>query len=204
MKIYRTLSLVALLAVFMISCTKSDVEPAATEQANTNASTSSNTSVTTSTSGTTNPPATRQTGDTVYAYQPGNSGAMGAAIPDSALAGNWTLVSDSTSFSDGESAAFNSEKKYTGQPGDYFNITSDGNINLKEGPNSQAIFCVLTNSATNSFELLYTQYPNAAIAGSGFIHAQLLQPVVTANSATLTSKIVTPGGIFYRQFTLKK
>ncbi len=60
MKIYKALSLVALLAVLMISCTKSDVEPVAaktTASTNTPANTSTNTST------------TQQSKDTVYAYR---------------------------------------------------------------------------------------------------------------------------------------
>jgi hypothetical protein len=175
MNILKVLTLVTLSAMLMVACTKTVVKPTAASPK-----------------------------DTVYAYSPGISGPMGAAVPDSALVGSWTLVSDSTSLSGGESKAFDSGAKYTGHPGDYFNITSEGKITMNEGSNYQTINCMEINSANNSFELWYTQYPNVAIAGSGFIHAELLQPVVTANSAILTSQIIGTMGINTRQFVLKR
>jgi hypothetical protein len=181
MKIYKALSLISLLAVLVTSCTKSTVQPAVKPIAN-----------------------TKTSQNTIYAYSPTISGAIGGTLPDPALAGNWTLVSDSTFISHGESAAFNSGTIYTGQPGDYFNINSDGKISANEGSNYQTIACVETNSANNSFELWYTQYPNVTIAGSGFIRAEFLQPVVTAHSATLTSQIVGTMGVYTRQFKLKR
>lgn len=191
MKIYKALSLAALLPGLLTSCTKSTIQPTAAKQTPTQTAT-------------TNPTATRQTQDTIVAYHPDNSGAMGAAIPDPSLAGNWVLVSDSTSLTGGEKPEFDSGSKYTGQPGDYFNITSDGKISMKEGSSYQAIACVETDSGNSSFELWYTQYPNVAIAGGGFIRADFLQPVVTAHSAVLTSQIAGTMGIYSRRFTLKR
>lgn len=189
MKIYKALSLIALLPVLMSSCTKSDVQPA------TQASTQTTT---------TDPTATQQAQDTIVIYHPNNSGAMGAAVPDSALVGNWTLVSDSTSLTGGEKPAFDSGSKYTGQPGDYFNITSNGKISMNEGSNYQAIACVETDSGKDLFELWYTQYPNVALAGGGFIRAELLKPLVSAHSAVLTTQVVGTMGIYSRRFTLKR
>ena len=191
MKINKALSLAALLPMLLISCTKSTVQPTAGKQTSTQTTT-------------TNPTATQQAQDTIVAYHPDNSGAMGAAIPDQALAGNWVLVSDSTYLTNGEKPEFDSGSKYIGQPGDYFNIANNGIISMKEGSNSQAIDCVETDSGNSSFELWYTQYPNVAIAGGGFIRAELLHPVVTAHSAVLTSQVVGTMGIYSRQFTLKR
>jgi hypothetical protein len=181
MKICKALSFVVLSSVLTISCTKSNVQPAATPLAN-----------------------TKTTQDTIYAYSPAISGPIGAALPDPALAGNWTLVSDSTSLTGGEKPGFDSGSKYTGQPGDYFNITSDGKISMNEGSNYQAIDCVETDSGKNLFELWYTQYPNVALAGGGFIRAELLKPLVSAHSAVLTTQVVGTMGIYSRRFTLKR
>jgi hypothetical protein len=194
MKILRIIPLLALSGMMLASCSKTDVTPiAATPVAETSTPAAN-----------TNTMATQQGRDTVYAYRPDNSGAMGAVIPDSALAGNWTLVSDSTSITHGQSSAFDSGVKYIGKPGDYFNINNDGKMYLQEGSNGQEIDCVETNSLTNAFELMYSQYPNVAVAGSGFIHAQLLPPVVTDHSAILTSQIIGTMGIYTRQFVLKR
>jgi hypothetical protein len=191
MKIYKALSIIALLPVLVVSCTKSTIQPTAAKQ------TSTPTANTT-------PIATQQAQDTVVVYHPGNSGAMGAAVPDQALAGNWTLISDSTSISHGANAAFDSRMKYTAQQGDYFNITSDGKITIKEGSNYQTIDCVETDSGNNSFELWYSQYPNVAVAGNGFIRAELLPPVVTTHSAIINTQIVGTMAIYTRQFVLKR
>ncbi len=181
MKIYKTLLLVALLPILMISCSKSNVRPTAKPVAN-----------------------TKTTQDTIYASGPAISGPIGSTIPDPALAGNWTLVSDSTSHIGGEKPEFDSGAKYIGQSGDYFNIANNGIISMKEGSNYQAIDCVETNSGTNSFELLHTQYPNVAIAGGGFIHAQLLSLDITAHSAVVTSQMIGTMGFYTRQFVLER
>ncbi|HEX3387028.1 MAG TPA: hypothetical protein VHS53_17630, partial [Mucilaginibacter sp.] len=194
MKVYKTLLFAALSAILITSCSKTGVQPITAKQTSNSSTSISGTTANTTTQG----------GDTVYAYRPNNSGAMGAVLPDSVLAGNWMLVSDSTSITHGESTAFNSGAKYAGQPGDFFYITDQGKIQMNEGTNYQTMDCLLTNSLTNSFELWYTKYPNVYVSGNGFIRAQLLPPVVSAHSATLTTQIMGTAGIYTRQFVLKR
>jgi hypothetical protein len=109
------------------------------------------------------------------------------------IAGKWNIVKDSTYVGVGVS---NHPVVYIGQPGDYFDFRTDGNVYTKEG----AVLDTLS----------YTVKPNNQIVISQFGIVANGVPTVskfwlTAHTANIvTPRVITPGGQFGRDISLTR
>lgn len=109
------------------------------------------------------------------------------------ITGKWNIVKDSTYVGVGVS---NHLVVYDGQPGDYFDFRTDGNVYTKEG----AVLDTLS----------YTIKPGNQIAISKFgIIANGVPTVskfsLTAHTANIfTPRVITPGGQFGRDVDLTR
>jgi hypothetical protein len=106
---------------------------------------------------------------------------------------NWNIVSDSTYTGVG---ATNHPVDYAGQPGDYFNVGTNGVIYTNEGG---VLDTLIYNSVTDS----------TIVVSSFGITLNGVPPTshfsFTANSMILKAPtIATPGGIFGRKITLSR
>ena len=110
------------------------------------------------------------------------------------ISGYWDIVNDSSFVGVGVS---NHLEGYKGQPGDYFNISTDGFIYVKEGRNLDTLGYTRTSDTTiiiASFGLIANGVP----AISHITH-------LTAHTATIHAPVaITPGGEFGRKVILKR
>jgi hypothetical protein len=105
------------------------------------------------------------------------------------IIGKWNLLSDTTYVLD--------VTDYSGQPGDYFDIRTNGHIYTKEGP----VLDTLTYSLVSSTEMTIETF-GVPINGVPEI-SQITN--LTAHSATINAPIqATPDGPFGRKVTLSR
>ena len=137
-----------------------------------------------------------------------NPGTIVGSIPDPAvivvkatlqITGNWTLVSDSTSNIAG--AADNGTiTGYSGQLGDHFSFTGDGQLYIAEANKNDTANYTITRD-----NKVVVSYPNQAIVTSYAASLNVFKPVnLTRQSVTLVSAVITPGGSTFRTIHLKK
>ena len=110
------------------------------------------------------------------------------------ISGNWDIVNDSAFVGIGVS---NHLEGYRGQPGDYFNIRTDGFIYVKEGRNLDTLGYTRTSDTTiiiASFGLILNGVPEIS-------HITNL----SNHTATINAPVaITPGGEFGRKVILKR
>jgi len=112
----------------------------------------------------------------------------------SAIAGKWNIVSDSTYAGVGST---NHPVNYIGVTGDYFDFRTDGNIYTKEG-------VVLD---TLSYRLVAGNGIIAASFGGIFNGVPQTSHItnLTAHTVTIASpEVFTPGGVFWRKVSLSR
>ena len=106
----------------------------------------------------------------------------------------WNLVSDSTFEGVGLG---NHPVDYVGEPGDYFDIHSDGNIYTKEGFKFDKLTYHLTSDSTTV--ITYNGMTQNEVTKTNYIRN------LTNNSVTILDPfLATPGGIFGRKITLRR
>jgi hypothetical protein len=117
----------------------------------------------------------------------------GANPPEVSVFHNWNIVSDSTYTGVGVT---NHPVDYSGQPGDYFNVTTNGVIYTSEGGVLDTLtYKLLTDSTivVSSFGITLNGVP----ATSNFSF--------TATAMHISSPtIATPGGVFGRKISLSR
>ncbi len=110
------------------------------------------------------------------------------------VAGNWNIVTDSTYAGAGYS---NHPVNYAGQPGDYFNISTNGVIYTKEGKQLDTLSYQLmgdTAIVISTFGLIVNGVPAVS-------HIKNLSETTMVIASPV---ILTPGGVFSRKVTLSR
>ena len=117
--------------------------------------------------------------------------------------GAWNLVTDSTF----EGIAQNNHPvDYTGQPGDYFNFTTDGHVYTREG----GLLDTLTSKMVSDSTIIISDFgltingvpPTDTIKGLG---VNSLTTAATGQTITIESPwFPTPAGLFWRKVTLSR
>jgi hypothetical protein len=155
------------------------------------------------------PDTTAQTPNSTH-NDPGNDGASPAVNPGTGtttgdngalLAGNWTLVNDST-YSTGMDASDHSTiGNYIGKDGDYFKFTADGKLFIKEGG---AIDTATYVALGSNLVVNYSFYAGLPVAGTDVQTANFTRLNLTANSVKLSSTLTTATGVSSRVINLKR
>ena len=124
-----------------------------------------------------------------------------ASGPVSTITGNWSIVFDSTYSGVGTQ---NHAAVYTGQPGDYFNFSTDGHVYTKEGNILDTLKYSLLSASTiiiDSFGLTLNGVPET----SNITFQTFSDISVTVHQATIDAPIEpTPAGEFGRKVVLRK
>ncbi len=180
----RTLTIVLLFACFaaiFTSCVKTDIKPDTTAQ-------------------TQNP----------INNDHGNDGASPVINPgtgtttgdnNALLAGNWTLVNDST-YSTGVDASDHSTiGNYTGKDDDYFKFTADGKLFIKEGG---AIDTATYVASGDNIVINYSFYAGLPVASTDVQTANFTRLNLTNHTVTLSSTLTTATGVASRVINLKR
>jgi hypothetical protein len=139
-----------------------------------------------------------------------NPGTIIGNIPDPAviivkaapqIAGDWTLVSDSTSNIAGTSDN-GTITGYSGQQGDNFNFTADGKLYIAEDNKKDTADYAITKDNKIALSDPH-KTENAVINFAAGLN--VFNPVnLTGQSVTLVSAVTTPGGSMLRVIHLKK
>ena len=117
------------------------------------------------------------------------------------LSGQWKLVKDSVSYSSGEQAGASSDV-YNGKAADTFEFTNDGKLYIQE--NGLVDTANYTINTDKSITVNYLVYNSLKVASYGSIITNFRQVNLTGSSVTLTSSVVSPGGIQSRMIALKR
>jgi hypothetical protein len=116
------------------------------------------------------------------------------------IAGEWTLISDSTATSSGASDHLTATG-YKGKPGDHFNFTVKGELYTAEGSKTDTATYTITRD--NKIVLNFTTQPDTAKTYGASLN--VFNPVkLSAKCVTLVSSVITPGGSTFRTIKLKK
>ena len=127
---------------------------------------------------------------------------MGNVNNNSALAGTWKIVNDSTHYDGGEVAANATSANYVGKTDDYFAFSGSGKLYIKEkGVIDTANYTI---DANNSVVFNYLYYNNAPVSKYGSVVANFKAINLSNSTVTLSSKVVTTQGIFSRVINLTK
>ncbi len=118
------------------------------------------------------------------------------------LAGNWTLVNDSTSSTGVGTGDKAWGANYLGQPGDYFKFTAGGKVYIKEGSSIDTANYTITTD--NKIQLIYSYYANVPVTNYGSVVANFEPLNLTTSSVTLTTNTVTANGATARIINLKR
>jgi hypothetical protein len=119
------------------------------------------------------------------------------------IIGKWNLVSDSNYEGVGSS---NHAVDYTGQPGDYFNFSSDGHVYTKEG----FVPDVLTYTMVSNFSIIISDFGLILNGVQDTSTITGLAGNYGSGSNTLKTIVIespwfpTPGGLFWRKVTLNR
>lgn len=118
------------------------------------------------------------------------------------LTGQWKLVKDSVTYSDGNGQNGVSSDVYNGKTADYFEFTNDGKLYIQENDAiDTANYTINTDKSITVNYLVYNGVPVNSY-GSNVVN---FQPVnLTGTSVTLISSLVSPGGIQNRTINLKR
>ena len=179
MKSLTTVLLFACFAAMFTSCVKTDIKP----------------------------DITAQTQNSIHNDQ-GNNAANPVANPvtttgdnSAILAGNWTLVSDST-YSTGVDASDHSTiGNYIGKDGDYFKFTADGKLFIKEGG---AIDTATYVALGSKLVVNYSFYAGLPVASTDVQTADFTRLNLTSHTVTLSSTLTTATGVSSRVINLKR
>lgn len=118
------------------------------------------------------------------------------------LSGQWKLVKDSVTYSDGNGQNGVSNDIYNGKAGDYFEFTNEGKLYIQEnGAIDTANYTINTDKSITVNYLVYNGVPVNSY-GSNIVNFH--QVNLTGTSVTLTSSVVSPGGIQSRTIDLKR
>ena len=117
------------------------------------------------------------------------------------LTGQWKLVDDSISYSNGANNGFSSEV-YNGKAADYFDFTNDGKLFIQE--NGVIDTANYTINADGSIVVNYLFYKGVPVNSYGSIITSFHQVNLTGTSVTLTSSVALPGGIQNRIINLTR
>ena len=110
------------------------------------------------------------------------------------LIGKWNIVSDSTYVGAGLS---NHQVDYMGQPGDYFDFTSNGTVYTKEG----SILDTLSYNLVSNTEIVIGAFGLIANGVPAISHITNF----TSYTINIASPVdLTPGGIFGRKIRLSR
>ena len=122
-------------------------------------------------------------------------------INDSLLIGKWSIVNDSTLLQGVGALQTNVHSNYIGIPTDYFNITTGGNIYIKEGANLDTLTYTYVSTTKINIIGYYvngTTFPDGASLGNYVISG------LTDKSVTLNLSEITPDGTETEIINLKK
>ena len=113
--------------------------------------------------------------------------------------GYWNLVSDSTFEGVG---AGNHAVNYTGQAGDYFNFTTEGYVDTKEGD----VMDTLTYKIVSATGIIISDFVDTCtITGLGGNSLTANNGGGTTQTIVIASPLLaTPGGVFWRKVTLSR
>jgi hypothetical protein len=117
-----------------------------------------------------------------------------SGLGQASLVAKWNIVTDSTYAGAGIS---NHPVDYSGQPGDYFDIRTNGYIYTKEGAVLDTLSYTLVSDTTIKIQPF----------GFGINSVPTTSHITnfTSNSVTIASpSFATPGGIFWRKVTLSR
>ena len=118
------------------------------------------------------------------------------------LTGNWIIAADSTFATGIGATTTGTGTNYVGQPGDYFKITTDGRVYIKEGTQLDTANYTLTPD--KKIVLNYTFYAGVPVTNYGSAAVTFNQLGLTAQTLTLTSSVISPGSSLFRTITLRK
>lgn len=122
-------------------------------------------------------------------------------VNETLIVGKWSIVNDSSLLQGVGSNLTNIHSNYIGVPTDYFNITSDGNIYVKEGANLDTLAYTFVSSNQMKIIGYYINgatYPDGASLGTYDIAG------LTDTNVTLNLSEVTPDGKETEIINLKK
>lgn len=118
------------------------------------------------------------------------------------LAGQWKLIKDSVTYSNDNGQNGVSNDVYHGEAADYFQLTKDGKLYIQEnGVIDTANYTINTDK---SITVNYLVYNNVPVNSYGSNIVNFHQVNLTGTSVTLTSSVVSPGGIQSRTIDLKR
>lgn len=115
------------------------------------------------------------------------------------IVGEWNVISDST-FHGGPS---NYPLGYTGQTGDYFEFTTDGQVYTREGMVMNTLTYLMVGDSAiviSDFGLILNGVPDTS-AVTGLSPITSLNPQIIVIESPL---FLTPGGEFWRKATLSR
>lgn len=110
------------------------------------------------------------------------------------VTGNWNIVTDSTYAGAGLS---NHPVNYTGQPGDYFNITTNGVIYTKEGKQLDTLSYQLKGDTS----IIISTF---GLTGNGVSAVSHIKNLSETTMVIASPVALTPGGVFGRKITLSR
>ena len=118
------------------------------------------------------------------------------------LNGKWSLVNDSTFVGAGSS---NHQVNYTGEAGDYFSFSTNGNVYTKEG----SVLDTLTYKMVSDTSIIISDF---GLIVNGIPDTSTITGLKATNGLGITVQIIviespfflTPGGEFWRKVTLRR
>lgn len=113
---------------------------------------------------------------------------------EASIAGNWNIVTDSTYAGAGYS---NHPVNYTGQPGDYFNITTSGVIYTKEGSQLDT----LSYQIKGDTAIIISTFGATVNGVPAISHIKNLSQTTLVIASPV---FLTPGGVFSRKVALSR
>jgi hypothetical protein len=120
---------------------------------------------------------------------------------NTSIAGNWSVVMDTTWTSGIGPYGTPSSHKYAGVPGDYYNFTTAGKLYVKEGTEKldTADYTVSGDTLKLTYNYLYEGGVTIQGAAGRFIISTL-----NNQNLVLTQDFATPGGIIDETVVLKR
>jgi hypothetical protein len=112
----------------------------------------------------------------------------------SSIAGKWNIVSDSTYSGVGLG---NHPVNYVGQPGDYFDFTTNGTVYTKEG----TILDTLTYRIVSDKTIVISPF---SIILNGVPETSYITTFTARSLVINAPRVLTPGGVFGRKISLSR
>ena len=117
------------------------------------------------------------------------------------LVGKWSIVSDRMSWTNAQTSA-SGDSVYIGQSTDYYDFTSHNNLFIREGASFDTADYSFLSS--NKIQIKYFSLDGVSFGPAGAFGQLFTISNATSHSVTLSSSVITPGGLRAETLTLKR